>query len=128
MAAGRRFVNAYGPTECTVVITAAECEPGRPASLGAVLPGGTAYILDAELRPVVTGAVGELYVGGAGLALGYHDRPALTADHFLPDPFSGVAAPGCTARATSSGCAPTGPWTTAAVATARSSCAATGSS
>lgn len=87
---GRRFVNAYGPTECTVVITAAECEPGRPASLGAVLPGGTAYILDAELRPVVTGAVGELYVGGAGLALGYHDRPALTADHFLPDPFSGV--------------------------------------
>ncbi|MGW3126812.1 amino acid adenylation domain-containing protein [Streptomyces sp. NPDC001123] len=88
---GRRFVNAYGPTECTVVITAAECEPGRPASLGAVLPGGTAYVLDTELRPVVAGAVGELYVGGAGLALGYHDRPALTARHFLPDPFSGVS-------------------------------------
>ncbi|MFE9862868.1 amino acid adenylation domain-containing protein [Streptomyces sp. NPDC005506] len=84
---GRRFVNAYGPTECTVVITAAECEPGRPASLGAVLPGGTAYVLDAERRPVVAGAVGELYVGGAGLALGYHDRPELTAAHFLPDPF-----------------------------------------
>ncbi len=87
---GRRFVNAYGPTECTVVITAAECEPGRPASLGAVLPGGTAYVLDADLRPVVAGAVGELYVGGAGLALGYHDRPRLTAEHFLPDPFSGA--------------------------------------
>ncbi|WP_073811762.1 non-ribosomal peptide synthetase [Streptomyces sp. CB02261] len=87
---GRRFVNAYGPTECTVVITAAACEPGRPASLGAVLPGGTAYVLDAELRPVVTGAVGELYVGGAGLALGYHGRPGLTAGHFLPDPFSAV--------------------------------------
>ncbi|MFF1506930.1 amino acid adenylation domain-containing protein [Streptomyces sp. NPDC058326] len=85
---GRRFVNAYGPTECTVVITAAACEPGRPASLGAVLPGGTAYVLDAELRPVVAGAVGELYVGGAGLALGYHGRPGLTAAHFLPDPFS----------------------------------------
>ncbi|MFF8609956.1 amino acid adenylation domain-containing protein [Streptomyces sp. NPDC015346] len=87
---GRRFVNAYGPTECTVAITAAECEPGRPASLGAVLPGGTAYVLDADLRPVVAGAVGELYVGGTGLALGYHDRPRLTAEHFLPDPFSGV--------------------------------------
>ncbi|MFD8978360.1 amino acid adenylation domain-containing protein [Streptomyces sp. NPDC059564] len=87
---GRRFVNAYGPTECTVVITAAACEPGRPASLGAVLPGGTAYVLDADLRPVVAGAVGELYVGGAGLALGYHDRPGLTAGHFLPDPFSAV--------------------------------------
>ncbi|MFD3531004.1 amino acid adenylation domain-containing protein [Streptomyces sp. NPDC058664] len=87
---GRRFVNAYGPTECTVVITAAACEPGRPASLGAVLPGGTAYVLDAELRPVVAGAVGELYVGGAGLALGYHGRPGLTAGHFLPDPFSAV--------------------------------------
>ncbi|MGW0118808.1 amino acid adenylation domain-containing protein [Streptomyces sp. NPDC003327] len=87
---GRRFVNAYGPTECTVVITAADCAPGRPASLGAVLPGGTAYVLDAELRPVVTGAVGELYVGGAGLALGYHGRPALTAAHFLPDPYAGV--------------------------------------
>ncbi|MEU2116584.1 amino acid adenylation domain-containing protein [Streptomyces sp. NPDC016459] len=87
---GRRFVNAYGPTECTVVITAAVCEPGRPASLGAVLPGGTAYVLDAELRPVVAGAVGELFVGGAGLALGYHGRPALTAGHFLPDPFSTV--------------------------------------
>ncbi|MFI8399402.1 amino acid adenylation domain-containing protein [Streptomyces sp. NPDC085463] len=87
---GRRFVNAYGPTECTVAITAAVCEPGRPASLGAVLPGGTAYVLDAELRPVAAGAVGELYAGGAGLALGYHARPGLTAGHFLPDPFSGV--------------------------------------
>ncbi|MFF0555837.1 amino acid adenylation domain-containing protein [Streptomyces sp. NPDC004266] len=87
---GRRFVNAYGPTECTVAITAAALEPGQPASLGAVLPGGTAYVLDADLRPVVAGAVGELYAGGAGLALGYHGRPALTAGHFLPDPFSAV--------------------------------------
>ncbi|MEY9929768.1 amino acid adenylation domain-containing protein [Catenulispora sp. GP43] len=87
---GRRFVNAYGPTESTVVVTAADCEPGRPVSLGAVLPGATAYVLDANLAPAVQGAVGELYVGGAGLALGYHRRAALTADHFVPDPFSGV--------------------------------------
>ena len=89
---GRRFVNAYGPTECTVVITAADCAPGQPPSLGAVLPGGTAYVLDDDLRPTVPGAVGELYVGGAGLAVGYHRRPALTAERFLPDPFA--AGPG----------------------------------
>ncbi|MBB4911643.1 non-ribosomal peptide synthetase [Actinophytocola algeriensis] len=87
---GRRFVNAYGPTECTVAITAADCEPGRTPSLGAVLPGGTAYVLDEDLHPAVPGAVGELYVGGTGLALGYHRRPALTAERFLPDPFSAV--------------------------------------
>jgi amino acid adenylation domain-containing protein len=87
---GRRFVNAYGPTECTVVITAADCEPGQAPSLGAVLPGGIAYVLDEDLRPAVPGAVGELYVGGTGLALGYHRRPALTAERFLPDPFATV--------------------------------------
>ncbi|MGP3632310.1 amino acid adenylation domain-containing protein [Streptomyces sp. 24-1644] len=87
---GRRFVNAYGPTEGTVAVTASDCLPDRPVSLGSVLPGATAHILDSGLRPVVTGAIGELHVGGAGLALGYHNRPALTAAHFLPDPFSGV--------------------------------------
>ncbi|GAA3567710.1 hypothetical protein GCM10022222_59560 [Amycolatopsis ultiminotia] len=89
-APGRRFVNAYGPTESTVAITAAECEPGQPPSLGAVLPGGSAHVLDADLRPVVTGAVGELYVGGAGVATGYHRRSRLTAERFVPDPFSDV--------------------------------------
>ncbi|WP_328908281.1 amino acid adenylation domain-containing protein [Streptomyces sp. NBC_00234] len=85
---GRRFVNAYGPTEGTVAVTASECLPNRPVSLGSVLPGATTYVLDAARRPVVTGAIGELHIGGAGLALGYHNRPELTAAHFLPDPFS----------------------------------------
>ncbi|MEW2624631.1 amino acid adenylation domain-containing protein [Streptomyces sp. NPDC048106] len=87
---GRRFLNGYGPTECTVMVTAAECAPGRPVSLGSVLPGSTVHVLDEDLEPTPTGAVGELYVGGAGVGTGYHNRPAMTAERYLPDPFSDV--------------------------------------
>ncbi|MCP2261519.1 amino acid adenylation domain-containing protein [Streptoalloteichus tenebrarius] len=88
--AGRvRLFNAYGPTEATVSATAGRCadQPGKP-TLGAVLPGVALYVLDEAGRPSAPGAIGELYVGGAGVARGYLNRPDLTALRFLPDPFS----------------------------------------
>jgi amino acid adenylation domain-containing protein len=89
-APGRRFFNLYGPTEATIWSTAAPCEPGagRPP-IGRAVPGAAAYVLDAAMQPVPIGVAGELYVGGAGVTRGYHGRPALTAERFVPDPFGG---------------------------------------
>jgi amino acid adenylation domain-containing protein len=85
-------INEYGPTEATVgccVLTrrVADLEPGV-VPIGAPIANTRMYVLDAELRPVPIGAVGELYIGGAGLARGYHNRGDLTADRFVPDPFA----------------------------------------
>ncbi|WP_146763094.1 non-ribosomal peptide synthetase [Micromonospora noduli] len=85
----RRILNLYGPSEDTTYSTCAELEsadPGTP-SIGAPLPGTRAYVLDEQLRPVPPGAVGELFLAGAGLARAYFGRPAETASRFLPDPF-----------------------------------------
>ena len=87
--AGRRFVNAYGPTESSICATWGECAPGASSTpIGRPLAGTQAYVLDARLRPVGVGARGELYLGGAGVTRGYLGRPELTAERFLPDPFS----------------------------------------
>jgi amino acid adenylation domain-containing protein len=90
-AAGRRFINGYGPTECTVIVTYAECRPGlgTPA-IGKPLPDTQVHVLDQHGQHVPVGVLGELYVGGAGVARGYLDRPELTCERFVPDPFSGV--------------------------------------
>ncbi|MFJ7996512.1 amino acid adenylation domain-containing protein [Streptomyces sp. NPDC096310] len=87
----RRVVNLYGPSEDTVYSTWSEVEPGtaRPA-IGRPVDGCRAYVLDERGGPLPEGAVGELYLGGAGLARGYLDRPSLTAAHFVPDPFTSV--------------------------------------
>lgn len=83
-----RMFNAYGPTESTIMATlAGPLDPGAPVSIGAPITGTTAVVLDHRLRPVPIGAVGELYLGGVGLARGYHRRPGLTAARFVPDPF-----------------------------------------
>ncbi|MCO1578421.1 amino acid adenylation domain-containing protein [Crossiella sp. SN42] len=84
--------NEYGPTEttvgCSVLIRrAGELDPG-PLPIGAPIANTTMYVLDAELRPVLPGAVGELYIGGDQVARGYHNQSALTAAKFVPDPFT----------------------------------------
>ncbi|MCO8273919.1 amino acid adenylation domain-containing protein [Actinoplanes sp. TRM 88003] len=84
------LINEYGPTEasvgtCTHVVPA---EPGAGVvPIGRPLPGMTMYVLDVAMRPVPVGAVGELYVGGAGVARGYLGRPGLTGASFVPDPY-----------------------------------------
>ncbi|MFI8376818.1 non-ribosomal peptide synthetase [Pseudomonas helleri] len=87
------FFNAYGPTE-TVVMPLASLAPAQldegvaSVPIGQVIGARVAYILDAGLALVPQGAVGELYIGGAGLAQGYHQRAGLTAERFVADPFA----------------------------------------
>ncbi|WP_442945702.1 amino acid adenylation domain-containing protein [Nocardia sp. SSK8] len=94
-AQGRSVFNAYGPTEATVMVTTGEMVAGQPVTLGSVIPGVAAFVLDARLRPVPAGVVGELYLAGPALAQGYLDRPGLTAERFVANPFGADAgAPG----------------------------------
>lgn len=84
------LVNNYGPTECTVVATSgvvlADGSTNTP-SIGRPIDNTVIHILDEEMRPVPHGDSGEIYIGGAGVARGYRNHPALTAERFIPDPF-----------------------------------------
>jgi amino acid adenylation domain-containing protein/FkbM family methyltransferase len=83
--------NLYGPTEAAVDVTAWACERGAQrysVPIGRPIANTTIYILDSKLRPVAVGMAGELHIGGVGLARGYLNHPELTAERFIPDPFS----------------------------------------
>ncbi|WP_371876471.1 non-ribosomal peptide synthetase [Pseudoduganella chitinolytica] len=88
---GTLFFNMYGPTECSVDATCGLIDGPTP-NIGHVMPGARVYLLDEERQPVPIGVAGEIFIGGAGVARGYLDRPGLTAERFLPDPFAGDAA------------------------------------
>jgi amino acid adenylation domain-containing protein len=89
-AEGRDFFNAYGPTESTVCATLTRLDPadGRAPSIGRPIANAEVFVLDQHGVPAPIGAPGELYIGGVGLARGYHGRPDLTAEKFVPHPFA----------------------------------------
>lgn len=95
-----KLLNTYGPTEATVTATTLDCSDyifGRqplPLTLpiGKPLPGRHTYLLDENGQPAPVGVIGELVIGGDLLARGYFQRPDLSAERFIPDPFSGSGA------------------------------------
>jgi amino acid adenylation domain-containing protein len=89
-----QVVNNYGPTECTVVATSGALQPEEQRDvlppIGWPIANTQIYILDDHEQPVAPGLAGQLYIGGTSLARGYRYDPELTAERFVPDPFSGV--------------------------------------
>ncbi|MFI0812147.1 non-ribosomal peptide synthase/polyketide synthase [Streptomyces echinatus] len=86
-AEGVSCLNLYGPSECTVNSVIAPLESSLRPVIGRPVTHARLYVLDGALRPLPTGAAGELYIAGAGLARGYLNRPGLTAGRFVADPF-----------------------------------------
>ena len=89
------LVNNYGPTECTVVATSGVVSPNGNRemlpSIGFPIDNVHIHICDERLREVPTGTIGEILIGGAGVARGYRNRPELTAERFITDPFCGAS-------------------------------------
>ena len=100
-----RLLNTYGPTEATVVATMCDLTHTVPRDIseqipiGQPMPNVQTYILDTSLQPVPIGVSGELYIGGNGLAREYLNRPELTAEKFIPDPFRGSQGRDCIRQA-----------------------------
>ncbi len=78
--------NAYGPAEATVFTTVKRLEPDAPVTIGKTLPNYQVYIVDQHFNPMPVGAYGELYIGGHGVCRGYHNRPELNRERFIPNP------------------------------------------
>ncbi|MGW7383054.1 non-ribosomal peptide synthetase [Streptomyces sp. NPDC054794] len=87
--------NMYGPTETTVWSAVGRVDGGdATVPIGRPVRNTTLWVLDEHMHPVFPGVPGELYIGGDGVVRAYHDRPDLTADRFVPDPFAGAGRPG----------------------------------
>jgi amino acid adenylation domain-containing protein len=82
------FFNVYGPTECTVDATACRVMNSSRPRIGRPITNVQVYVLDHDLNPAPVGVMGEIYIGGDGVARGYINHPELTADRFVPNPFS----------------------------------------
>src|SRR2546427_15370 len=85
----KRVYDLYGPSEDTTYSTYALRTPHGPKTIGRPISNARVYVLDGHMNPVPIGIPGQLYIGGDGLARGYFNRPDLTAEKFIPDPFSG---------------------------------------
>lgn len=87
-----RWVNTYGPTEASVIVSAYEPDPSKPFAenlpIGKPIANVQLYVLDADLQPVPVGEAGELHIGGPGVARGYLNHPERTAEKFVANPFS----------------------------------------
>ncbi len=82
-------LNTYGPTESAIEAISKVCKPCEdPPAIGKPIPNVKAYVLDRDLQPVPMGVIGELYLGGAGLARGYFNLPKLTMEKFINNPFA----------------------------------------
>ncbi len=86
---GRRIVNTYGPTEATVIATCAECRPGEMITIGRPVTNYSVYILNEHGQPTPAGVPGELHIGGVGLSRGYVNKPELTREKFIHNPYAG---------------------------------------
>jgi amino acid adenylation domain len=85
-----KISNLYGPTEATANAVYAERISPECLYIGRPIANAQAFVLDLNLRPVPVGTVGELFIGGAGVARGYENHPALTAEKFIPNPFGSI--------------------------------------
>ena len=116
------LINNYGPAESTVVTTSGRVlpteNPDSLPSIGHPITNIEVYILDDDLRPVPAGMEGELHVGGIPLARGYRNRPTLTAEKFIPNPFD-AGTRGSTKRAISSAPGPMAALTLSAARTGK---------
>ncbi|MFF5242816.1 amino acid adenylation domain-containing protein [Streptosporangium sp. NPDC000095] len=90
---GTGLYNLYGPTEAAIDVSLWRCRPGdATVPIGHPVRNTSLYVLDRHLRPVPFGVPGELHIGGTQVAVGYHARPGLTAERFVPDPFGTAGA------------------------------------
>ncbi|MXQ13746.1 MupA/Atu3671 family FMN-dependent luciferase-like monooxygenase [Microvirga makkahensis] len=90
---GGRITNMYGPTETTIWSTTWPLQgSGETVPIGTPIANNAIYILDAQRQPLPPGVPGELWIGGEGVARGYHQRPELSAERFVADPFRGAGA------------------------------------